>query len=533
MTLRAQFRNLIFGNPLYRLTLTRSAPKTVLGTPPDPWPGNVGIAEALIASPFMFGGAPAESGPWFTVKDDDEAGSVRHGFAWLRDLRTQGSDEARQRGRALVSSWIAAHGRWTPLAWRPDVLGERVAHWLVAFGYLTTGADEAFGKAMLASLAGQAQHLRRVFATAEPDIRLLTAIKGLIYAGICLSDGDRDCAFGLANLVRELERQVLPDGGHIQRSPSIHMEVLRLLIDIRGALAAAHREVPMTLQSAIDRMAPLLRTFRHGDGRLALFNGSAEDDDKDVSMTLAQSGSRGRALLSAPHSGFQRLNAGRTLILADVGSPPGPGADRRAQAGTLSFEMSVGRDRLVVNCGAAAGGESAWHQALAATAAHSTLAVNDTNSSEVRIDGGLGRRPFNVACTRREEDGNVLLELSHDGYAATAGLTHHRQLYLSADGSDFRGQDRLDGTAGGSFAVRFHLHPQIQSSLIEGGSQVLLKLPAGGGWRFLCAGAKLALDDSIYAGSGRGIRRCRQIVLSGAIEPGQTIIKWAFHRETG
>ncbi len=537
MTLHARLRNLIFASPVYGLTLTRRTPKEILGTPPDPWPGNGDAAEALLASGFSFrAGSPRPSaGPWYVTGGGATAAIVRHRFSWLRDLRTLGSDDARLRARALVAQWIHAHAGWDEIAWRPDVLGSRLTNWLTNFGFLTSGSDEAFRAALLTSAARQAQHLKRVLAQGDGDVRRLRALKGAVYAGICLPGAEGLLAAALAQLSAELGRQILPDGGHYQRCPTIQLEVLRDLIDIRSALAAAHRESLPAIQSSIDRMAPLARTLRHGDGRMALFNGSNAEDERDVGMILAQSGARGRALLSAPHSGFHRLAAGRTVVLADLGAPPPPGADRRAHASTLSFEMGVGKDRLIVNCGHHGGEATEWRMALAATAAHSTVTVNDANSSELRPAGGLGRRPQMVTCARREAEGNIWIEACHDGYEQTQGVTHRRELYLAHDGADFRGQDQLiscDGkTGGGTFAVRFHLHPQVQSSLVQGGTQVLLKLPTGRGWRFIASGGTVSLEDSIYLGNRQDVRRSRQIVISGVLAPAETTVKWALHQE--
>ena len=120
-----------------------------------------------------------------------------------------------------------------------------------------------------------------------------------------------------------------------------------------------------------------------------------------VDLVLTQGQARGRAPLLLEESGFHRLQAGRTLVIADAGAPPPlraqdsasglpRGADRFAHAGTLSFEMSVGRDRLIVNCGAAPAAEADWRDALRATAAHSTLVLADTNSARAE---GRGPRP--------------------------------------------------------------------------------------------------------------------------------------------
>ncbi len=249
-----------------------------------------------------------------------------------------------------------------------------------------------------------------------------------------------------------------------------------------------------------------------------------------VDTALAQADAPGRPLKSARHCGFERIQAGRTLILMDVGAPPPTGLDAGAHAGTLSFELSVGRERMIVNCGSVSGLEpaqggpqaAAWSLALRGTAAHSTLTIDETNSSEAVTDGGLGRRPAKVTVDRQEEDGAVLIDASHDGYRRPFGLTHHRRLYISVGGDDIRGEDRLEGRGGRPFAVRFHLHPSVQVSAVQGGAAALLRLGGGAGWRLRASGGSLAIEASAYCGVGRAMRRASPVVTPGQRPPDGT-----------
>jgi uncharacterized heparinase superfamily protein len=278
-------------------------------------------------------------------------------------------------------------------------------------------------------------------------------------------------------------------------------------------------------------MAPALSMFQHGDGGLAAFNGGTEEEGWQVDMTLQRATGRPRAQSQAPDSGFHRLCAGRTLVLVDAGRPPPPGLDRTAHAGTLSLEISIGRERLIVNCGAQPG-DPRWRQAERATAAHSTLVLSDTNSSQV-ITGGLGRRARIRRCRRTETDGNQWLDMSHDGYQAGFGLRHRRRVFLAAGGMDVRGEDRLEphGTSRpGDFAVRFHLHPDVRASVGQGGDSALLRLSKGGGWQLRAAGATVSLEPSVYLGRKGEIRRSQQIVLSGRAGGNGARVKWALRR---
>lgn len=526
---------MLFGSAAYGLLALRGGgPGDLAVVPPDPWPGDAAAGADLLSGVFRFAGQAiqGEAPPWRPKGASATWLAEMHGFDWLRHLRATGGDAARRQARALVSAWIDAEGRrWHPVSWAPDVLAARIAAWIGQHDFFLASADDALRAKVFDSMARQTRHLLRAVPGPLQGGALILAVKGLAYGGLCLPGFPQATERARLLLERELPRQILPDGAQVERSPSVHLQVLRHLIDLRGCYRAARAEVPEALQHAIDRMTPTLRFYRHADGGLALFNGGREEEPIQVDTVLGQADARGRPLKAVPHVGFERLTAGRACVLFDAGPPPPPGLDARAHAGTLSFEMSVGRERLVVNCGAHPGDSAPWRAALAATAAHSTVTVEDTNSAAVRDEGGLDRRPRQVESSRQEADGGTLVEGSHDGYREPFGLIHRRRLYLSETGEDLRGEDMLEGGGGKAFAVRFHLHPGVQASLLQGGTAALLRLPSGQGWRLRTAGGLLELADSVYLGTGAEPRKSRQLVIRGTTEPGTTQIRWAFRRE--
>ena len=230
------------------------------------------------------------------------------------------------------------------------------------------------------------------------------------------------------------------------------MAVLSDLIWLRSVWQEAGQPPEVAVQHAIDRMAPLLRALRHGDGALAVFNGGFEETAEAVDRTLGLADVKGRPQMNAPHAGYQRCVAGRTVLVADAGPPAPAGLDPPPFAGTLSFELSVGRQRLVVNCGSGlASPSAAWAEASRTTAAHSTLVLHDTNSTELLAEGSGGRRPREVLAGRQEdEDGNHWLDLEHDGYLAVFGAPHRRPLEPARGlGREFAvGRDRAVVDAG-------------------------------------------------------------------------------------
>ncbi len=496
------------------------------------WPGDPRRGDAILAGDIEFAGellrrpTPA----WFPPEANPEWLAQWHGFGWLDDLIAVGAS-ARDPARVLVQSWLSDGAAWHPVTWRPDVAATRILAWIVHFEELAgREADRALRRAMLASIAAQVRHLARVAGSEPVGAARLRALKGLIGGSVALGGPEQRVMRALRGVERELATQILPDGGHLTRSPSVQLQVLRDLIDIRAVLRAAKLDVPAALQEAIEKMAPMLRFFRHGDRRLALFNNSIEEDPDLVDLVLTRSESRGHAPPQAPHSGFQRLAAGKTLAVVDTGKKPPSGFDGAAHAGTLSFELSHGRDRIVVNCGGYRGSKPAWRRLSRASAAHSVLVVDDTNAVEVLADGSLGRGPGAVSCERAEEDGHQWIAAAHNGYRRRHGVTYARELYLAADGDDMRGEDRLTGRSGVAFAVRFHLHPSVAPALAADGNGAVLRLPGGAAWRLRAVGAEMSLAESVYLGSGE-VRPTQQIVLTGTTGRDGATVRWAIKRE--
>jgi uncharacterized heparinase superfamily protein len=508
--------------PSLRLSRVPDAPALPVR---DPWPGDASRGARLLKGEMEVGGGirVLQPGGWADTGGPMPLRAAAHGFTWLRDLRALGTPAALLRARALVADWIA-----TPpaekLVHRPDVAGARITAWLGHYDFIAASGDDLFRQKLMTRLVSDARSLAAALPAEEFDARALTALKGLIAAAVALPDHAAFLTRALRFLPQEIARQVLPDGCHAERSPAAQLAALQDLTEIRSLLQAAQVQLPGALPAAIERMGPALRVLRHGDGGLALFNGSKEESPHLVEMVLAQCGRGGRPLAGLGDGGFQRLQAGRSLLLADCGAPPAAGIDRLSHAGTLSMELSVGKDRLIVNCGAYPSGGAEWLDAVRATAAHSTLVIADVSSSELK-PYGLGRRPEIVEVQRQEANGAHWLEASHDGWKKPFGAIHRRRLYMAESGEDVRGEDAVEAAQPQPFTVRFHLHPNVNASLQQDGEAVLLRLPQGGGWRLRADGARISLEESVYLG-GPEPRRSEQVVLTGHVD-GPQHVKWA------
>ena len=530
--LRRDALQALAAGPLYRHTLIGRVPGDLRLRIGLRWPGDAKRGAAIAGGEIELGGELIRnpSPRWFPPSAGPEWIAAWHGFGWIADLTSAGG-LARDAAGDLVQSWLRENIAWHGIAWRSDVLATRVFAWVAQFDEIVRrDQDHTLRRAMLTSIAAQLRHLARTASWEVAGAARMRALKGLVVGRAALGDSAARLAKVLKALEREVRVQILPDGGHLSRNPSLQLQVLQDLIDTRSVLRAAQIETPGAVQHAIERMAPMLRFFRHGDRRLGLFNDSLEEDGVLIDLVLTRSETKGGAPMQAPQTGFDRLQAGRSLAIMDTGRPPPSGFDEIAHAGALSFEMSHERERIIVNCGAYRGPKSSWSRVARASAAHSVLVVADTNSVEIREDGALGRRPPSIARERAEHEGQQWISATHDGYRERFGLTYARQLFLAADGEDLRGEERLTGRPGAPFAVRFHLHPSVQASLAQDGGAALFRLPSGAYWRLRAAGAEMSLGESVYLGSGKA-QKTQQVVLSGTVGAEGTAVRWALRRE--
>lgn len=458
-----------------------------------------------------------------------------HSFSWLRDLHAAHEDIARERARRLVREWIALGSAAPETAWDTDVASRRLISWLSHAGFLLDRTDGEFYDAFMASLTRQMHMLSVTGRDEAQNLPKLRAVLALTLASLCVAEFEPYLGSYVPALCTELDRQLLADGGHVSRNPGVLAELLLDLLPLKQCFVGRAQEPPEALYEAVEKIMPMIRFMRLGNGSLARFNGMGATRIDHVATVLAfDEGRRLRDIISEP-SGYARLACGGTIVIADAGKPPPLLSSERAGAGCLSFELSSGDQEIIVNCGAPADEDSEWHIVSRATAAHSTLTIDDTSSSRLikrqllqpQREVYLLSNPKSVAAKCAIDDDDLVLRAAHDGYKERFGLIHQRTLRLASDGGSLEGTDELlyprragaPSATDAGFAIRFHLHPRVTVNLMPDNKGVMLVLPNGEKWHFRAQGARLDIEESIFLADPIFRRRCLQIVLRGPCHP--------------
>lgn len=500
-------------------------------------------AEDIYAGYFAFGGRIVNTqgrSPFDLPPPSKEWAHALNGFAWLRHLGAADTHLARVNARALVTDYLASRARNPAAARDPATTARRILSWLSQSGLLLEGAEADFYHRLLRALARDAADLQQAYGAMVGVARLQAAVALSAYA-MCAATPQRHQARATAQVADELDRQIYADGGHVSRNPQVMLDLLCDLLPLRQVYAAAQTPLPALL-NAVDRIMPALRLLRHSEGSLALFNGMGVTPLERLATALRYDDSRGPPPMSAPHCGYQRLEAANAVVIVDCGPPPPGPFSVDAHAGCLSFELSSGAQRIVVNCGAPAVAGAA-REAARQTAAHSTLVIDDVSSCRIAPDVGIERvvagqivsGPRDVGVARKETSDGQALELSHDGYAQRFGLVHERLLALRSDGARLVGRDRLSAARQSAhsraeiYALRFHLHPSVVVTRAGEGAALALDLPDGQRWIFEAGGAPVSVEESVFYAANDGMRACEQIVVRGPAEATMAV-KWSFSR---
>ncbi|MGB0499288.1 MAG: heparinase II/III family protein [Rubricella sp.] len=430
--------------------------------------------------------------------------------------------------------------------WRPDLAGSRLIRIISHAAFLLSGLDRDASLRLFADLGQHCRYVAQGWASAAEGLPRFTAVAGLLYGGIALEGGAAWKARAEDALTSLCRDGIGADGSIPSRNPAELAEVFRILVWASRALEETGAAPSAEHYMAIARIAPCLRMLRLADGRLPHFHGGGRGVPGGLDRALADSRVRDATRVKRA-MGYSRVGAGRTVIVLDAARPPMGATSSRAHAGTLAFEMASGKRPMIVNAGPGELFGPDWSVAARETRSHSTVEVDASSSARFDATGRIENAAETVSVERAIDRQGIWLLASHDGYLPRYGLTHERRLYLGPDGRDFRGEDTLSAQStrekgsfaarsqerGGAlpFAVRFHLHPDVDASLDMGGAAVSLRLKSGETWIFRQTGGEIALEASTYLDENRlRPRATKQIVVKAAMSEYAARVNWVLRR---
>jgi uncharacterized heparinase superfamily protein len=355
----------------------------------------------------------------------------------------------------LFESWRGSTAFGRGDAWSPYVVSLRAWSWCGQFSLVRgTSREQAFVDLLRTHAGFLRTHL-------ELDVggnHLIKNLKALVGLGVFLSDNTLlDGA--LRRLRREVERQVLPDGGHFERAPAYHCQVLGDLVDLADLLSATGEDPPGWLAGARDRMRRFLGLVLLPDGTVPLLN-DGYPVPADVVSALDPGPAAGEGITVLPDTGLAVLRNGPLFVLADIGDPCPDELPAHAHADTLSFLLYDDGRPVVVELHTSTYAPGRRRALERGTRGHSTVEVDGSDSTEVWGAFRAGHRARVKAVTYGEDGDAAVLSAEHDGYRRLPGSPVHRRTWrLSRDRLTVR--DEIDGVGRHEVVVRVVLAPGV------------------------------------------------------------------------
>ena len=437
----------------------------------------------------------------------------------------------------LIQRWIDDNPPFAGNGWEPYTISLRIVNW-IKFEL----AGNSLAPEIRASLATQVRYLLKRLEIHILGNHFLANIKALIFAGCFFKGAEAELWLkrGVKYLNREIKKQILADGGHIELSPMYQAIVLEDVLDIFNMLTAFQKNIPASWLQKSQHMFNWLQTLSHPDHDVAFFN----DTTLGVAPTLAeltayrerlqlpQADYTHASLTHLADSGYVRATLDDLTLLADVAAVGANHQPGHAHADSLSFEVSLGQQRLLVNSGISTYTTSPQRLKERGTHTHNTVVVNDSDSTDVWQSFRVARRARIRQLQIENTPDYICISAAHDGYAKKYKIIHARRWMLGNNKLII--EDDIRGRRIHKIALHFHLHPAIDVNWLDN-KTLQLRNAYGKHLATLQASHAIVVADSTYhPGFNLAVPNKKIIIETVAALPAKfsTTITWSDDENT-
>lgn len=411
----------------------------------------------------------------------------RYNQHYFDDLNAQNSPARISWHVDLLMRWIEDNPCGSGNGWEPYPTSIRIVNW-IKWQYFSNKLPTNCAQ----SLSEQTRWLSRRIEWHIMGNHLFANAKALVFSGLFFEgdEADRWLSIGLKILKEELSEQVLDDGANFELTPMYHLIFLEDLLDLINITSLYPNSVPAEQiaewRQYVVRMLKFLLGVCHPDGEISYFNDSAIGVAPNPGIVLDYAkrlGIDNENLSSGyfpkitfkqfKYAGYIRIESSSAVAILDVGNIGPDYLPGHAHADSLSFELSLFRKRLIVNCGTSEYVMGDIRSIERSTMSHSTVEIDKESSSEVWASFRVARRAYPVGLDINTSAESIRVSCAHNGYARLPGSPmHHRNWFFKEDKLAIN--DYITGSYSNAVA-RFHLHPEVD--VVEWGSkEALLKL---------------------------------------------------------
>lgn len=402
---------------------------------------------------------------------------------------------------AICRDWIVKNPPFRRDYWRDSwnsfAISNRVVIWMKLLAAIPRDVEGA--AELLSSLAQQVRFLERNLENDIGGNHVIKNIKALLWAGAFFAGTEayRWRSLGLRLLVQELDRQILPDGVHYERTPSYHAQVLADLIECRHVLG--DDRLAGRLDQTLRSMAQAVLDLAHPDGAPALFNDAglntcyAPAECCEVLRQVIGFTAQPRYVFAYPQAGYWGAKSQNHTVIVDCGPIAPDDLPAHGHGDVLSFEWSIGNRRMIVDQGVFEYSEGERRQRSRTASSHNTLCFEGADQAEFFAAFRCGRRPTPNLRRYEPSPNGFVLEGAHDGYANLPGQPIHVRRF-EVDERSVRINDRIEGTAPVAARISFLLHPEVK---VEAQGEKLV-LTREGARATITSSTGIATEDAVW-----------------------------------
>ena len=538
------------GNSFYaRIAKNIAQAEQFISTPGPLSIGNTAVADKICQGEFFIFGNTLQLEDkviWDHSLKNIENYEDLHGFTWLDDLAARGDNAAIEIAQKWIFSWIEKYGSGSGAGWTPNLTGKRLIRLIHHEEIILHELPEKKISTYFRFIYKQANFLsKRFYKTHEINMNF-EAIVGLIYCGLYVEGFDSFITVATEYLSRECRDKIDEDGGILSRNPEELLEIFTYLVWVAHGLHDADWTPSQAHIDAINRIAPTLRHLRHTNGDLCRFNGSLGKYSGELDRYLFLSGNK-KKTTKILKMGYARLEGGRTSIIQDAGRLPNLFQSNLAHASVLGFELTHGRQPLIVNCGSGANFGLDWRKAGRATQSHSTFCIKGQSSAKLtrslsynsKLTDFLSQGPTEVVTNKSKVTGGTELTVSHDAYASKFSVNLERKLELSDNGEILIGNDQIDLLSSRDrskeisshdleYEIRFQFHPEVTVQILDN-DVVQINSKYAGAWILEALNLTPSIQPSYYFSEGNSSPiPTKQVVFSTKFNDFLKQVRWSF-----
>lgn len=427
----------------------------------------------------------------------------RYNLHYFDFLNSDPQNHDNQKFHFLVSDWIAKNKPFCGDAWDPYPTSLRIVNWIkwtIQGNELNLDCQE--------SLAIQANWLSKRLERHMKGNHLLANAKALIFAGLYFegNTAKKWLHTGIEIIEEELHEQILEDGGHFERSTMYHAIVLEDILDLLNIFRLYQPSIPITdslptlLSAKAKIMIQWLGLMTHPDGGISYFNDAALGSCLNFNALYKYAEGVGvdasagdeRSCMELKDSGFCRIANKKFTAVLDVGPIGASYIPGHAHADTLSFEMSLLDQRIIVNGGTSTYQDDQQRHYERGTTSHSTVTLESMDSSEVWSAFRVARRAEIIEKKCDLQSMQKIVICSHDGYVSRLPGNPLHQRTWKFDENEFLVSDEIQSSKSTQGVARFIMHPDIEVNVLRNGNS----------WS-LNKGSKCLLNVEVLVGSGK------------------------------